>query len=127
MKIALCGISLSFWLTLAAYAGDVKTVAMNATASPVVVTIAAGQMMKISSCVYEGIDSVNGVPTSPSLTYVPGTQTQGADLHGQTLRQILQQQDQAFCLAGPGKVTFNGSRSLTGGFFVSYEMVPSLR
>ena len=126
MKIALAGITLSFGLTLAAYAGDVKTVAMNATSSPVVVTIAAGQMMKISSCVYEGIDSINGVPTSPSLTYMPGTQTQGADLHGQALRQILQQ-DQAFYLAGPGKVTFNGSRSLTGGFFVDYEMVPSLR
>jgi hypothetical protein len=124
MKIVLCAVCLSLWLTAAATAAvEFKTVGMNATSAPVVVMIPAGLAMKIVSCVYEGIDTVNGVLVSPSLTYFPGTQTQGADLHGTLLRQILQQNPQGFLLAGPGKVTFNGSRSLTGGFFVNYEMV----
>jgi hypothetical protein len=76
--------------------------------------IPAGLAMKIVSCAYEGVDTVNGVLVSPSLTYFPGTQTQGADLHSTLLKLILQQDPQGFLLAGPGKVTFNGSRSLNG-------------
>jgi hypothetical protein len=126
MKTVLVGVCLSLCLTAAADAAvEFKTVAMNGTSAPVVVMIPAGLAMKIVSCVYEGIDTVNGVLVSPSLTYFPGTQTQGADLHGTLLKQILQQDPQGFLLAGPGKMTFNGSRSLTGGFFVNYELVPS--
>jgi|GEM_PF-2343031 len=125
MKIVFGAVCLSLCLAAAATAAvEIKTVGMNGTSAPVVVMIPAGQAMKILSCVYEGIDTVNGVLVSPSLTYFPGTQTQGADLHGTLLKQILQQ-DQGFLLAGPGKVTFNGSRSLTGGFFVNYQLVPS--
>jgi hypothetical protein len=126
MKTVLGVVCLSLYLTAAADAAvEIKTVGMNGTSASVVVTIPAGQAMKILSCVYEGIDSVNGTLVSPSLTYFPGTQTQGADLHGTLLKQILQQDPQGFLLAGPGKVTFNGSRSLTGGFFVNYQLVPS--
>ncbi len=126
MKTVLGVVCLSLCLTAAVDAAvEIKTVGMNGTSAPVVVMIPAGQAMKILSCVYEGIETINGVLVSPSLTYFPGTQTQGADLHGTLLKQILQQDPQGFLLAGPGKVTFNGSRSLTGGFFVNYQLVPS--
>ena len=81
--------------------------------------------MRIVTCVYEGVDSINGVLVSPTLTFTPSGQSQGADLHATILRQLLQQDPQGFYLAGPAKVTFNG-RSATG-LFVNYEMVSSTR
>jgi hypothetical protein len=81
MKKMLGVMCLSLGLTSAAVAGEVKTIVMNGVPSPIVVTVAAGQMMRILSCVYDGVESVNGNPASPLLTYTPGTQTQGVNLH----------------------------------------------
>ena len=125
MKNALCVICLVLSLTVAAFAVELKSVGINGQAQPVVVTIPAGQTMRIVTCVYEGVDSINGVLVSPTLTFVPGTQAQGADLHASILRQFLQQDPQGFYLAGPGRVTFN-ARSATG-FFVNYELISSVR
>ena len=125
MKIVLGCIGFSLWLTAAAFAGELKTVGINGQSPPAVVTIAAGQMMRIVTCVYEGVDSINGVLVSPTLTFTPSGQSQGADLHATILRQLLQQDPQGFYLVGPAKVTFNG-RSATG-FLVNYEMVSSVR
>ncbi len=125
MRIVLGCIGFSLWLTVAASAGELKTVGISGQSPPVVVTIPAGRMMRIVSCVYEGVDTINGVLVSSTLTYTPGTQTQGADLHATLLKQILQQDPQGFSLVGPAKVTFTG-RSATG-FFVNYEMVSSVR
>src|SRR4051812_20778387 len=125
MKIVLGVVCLSLCLTVAAVAGELKTIGVSGASNPAVVTIPAGQMMRIVTCVYEGVDSINGVLVSPTLTYTPNGQSQGADLHATILKQLLQQDPQGFYLVGPAKVTFTG-KSATG-FFVNYEMLSSTR
>ncbi|MFY9821822.1 MAG: hypothetical protein WAM82_10600 [Thermoanaerobaculia bacterium] len=125
MKNVLGVVCLSLGLTVAAVAGELKTVGVSGTSNPAAVTIPAGQMMRILTCVYDGIDSINGIPASPTLTFTPSGQSQGADLHATILKQLLQQDLQGFYLVGPAKVTFTG-KSATG-FFVNYEMLSSTR
>ncbi|HEV7507893.1 MAG TPA: hypothetical protein VGS07_23620 [Thermoanaerobaculia bacterium] len=126
MKIVLCAVCLSLCLAAAAVAGEVKTIAMNGVPAPVVVAVAAGQMMRILACVYDGVDTVNGNPASPVLVYTPSTQTQGINLHAGLLKQALVQAPQGVYLAGPAKVVFNGA-NLSREFFLDYEIVPSVR